>query len=122
MPNATVVRLRAALATYGLFGTARRGVGVLRDWRSLRRERAVDVAFDHENGVETAGIIPLQALEVHGRWAAQGHRYEATSPALFHRALENLPIDFGRFTFVDVGTGKGRALLLASEYPFCRIV
>ena len=29
-----------------------------------------------------------------------------------------LQLDFARFRFVDVGSGKGRALLLASEYPF----
>ena len=122
MPTAPVVRLRAALASHGLLGSARRGVEILRDWRSLWLQHAVDVAFDRENGVETAGIIPLQALDVSGRWAAQGHRYEATTPVLFHRAFEGLQIDLRRFTFVDIGAGKGRALLLASEYPFCRIV
>jgi hypothetical protein len=33
-----------------------------------------------------------------------------------------LPIDFREFTFVDIGSGKGRTLLLAAEYPFKRIV
>jgi SAM-dependent methyltransferase len=36
--------------------------------------------------------------------------------------LDRLHIDFSRFTFIDLGSGKGRALLLASEYPFRRIV
>ena len=108
-----------SLAT-GWLGTARLGAAALRDWRSLRREHAVDAAFDREHGVDTAGIIPLGALDATGRWASHGNRYEATTPALFHRALEGLQIDFGRFTFVDIGAGKGRALLLASEYPFPR--
>jgi predicted RNA methylase len=30
--------------------------------------------------------------------------------------------EWGRFTFVDLGSGKGRALLLASRFPFRKIV
>lgn len=33
-----------------------------------------------------------------------------------------LPIDFREFSFIDIGSGKGRTLLLASEYSFRRIV
>jgi SAM-dependent methyltransferase len=35
---------------------------------------------------------------------------------------ERLQLDFERFTFVDAGSGKGRALLLASDYPFREII
>jgi predicted RNA methylase len=33
-----------------------------------------------------------------------------------------LPIDCREFTFIDIGSGKGRALLLASEFSFQRII
>jgi hypothetical protein len=33
-----------------------------------------------------------------------------------------LPISFEDFTFIDIGSGKGRTLLLASEFPFLRII
>ncbi len=33
-----------------------------------------------------------------------------------------LGLDFEKYTFVDLGSGKGRALLIASEYPFRAIV
>jgi SAM-dependent methyltransferase len=33
-----------------------------------------------------------------------------------------LPISFPDFTFVDLGSGKGRTLLMASDYPFHRII
>lgn len=36
--------------------------------------------------------------------------------------LARLTIDFSRFTFIDIGSGKGRALLLATEYSFRRII
>jgi hypothetical protein len=52
--------------------------------------------------------------------------YQPTEPALFHEMLEALQqqtgIDFRQFVFVDLGSGKGRTLLMASDYPFRRIV
>ncbi len=48
--------------------------------------------------------------------------YQPTDAALFQEMMASLPIDFSKFTFVDLGSGKGRALLMASEYPFRRIV
>jgi len=48
--------------------------------------------------------------------------YQPTDGALFQEMMASLPIDFSEFTFVDLGSGKGRTLLMASEYPFRRIV
>ena len=48
--------------------------------------------------------------------------YQPTDATLFREMMGSLPIDFSEFTFVDVGSGKGRTLLVASEYPFRRIV
>ncbi len=48
--------------------------------------------------------------------------YQPTDAALFQEMMSSLPIDFSEFTFVDLGSGKGRTLLMASEYPFRRIV
>jgi len=36
--------------------------------------------------------------------------------------LGALKIDFRGFTFIDLGSGKGRVLLIAADYPFRRIV
>jgi SAM-dependent methyltransferase len=48
--------------------------------------------------------------------------YQPTDPALFREMMASLPIAFDAFTFIDIGSGKGRTLLLASEYPFRKIV
>ena len=37
------------------------------------------------------------------------------------RAFAALRIDFSRFVFIDLGSGKGRTLLLAAEWPFLRV-
>jgi SAM-dependent methyltransferase len=52
--------------------------------------------------------------------------YFAVAPSVFHAVMramvEQLHLDFQRFRFVDLGSGKGRALMLASDYPFREII
>jgi SAM-dependent methyltransferase len=52
--------------------------------------------------------------------------YQPTERELFHNMIgalsQHTKIDFGEFTFIDLGSGKGRTLLMASDYPFQRIV
>ena len=52
--------------------------------------------------------------------------YQPTEPAVFHEmldALQNLAkLDYAEFIFVDLGSGKGRTLMMASDYPFLRII
>lgn len=52
--------------------------------------------------------------------------YQPTEPALFHEMVDTLErrtkLNFAKFTFIDLGSGKGRTLLMASDYPFSRII
>ena len=52
--------------------------------------------------------------------------YQPTERELFHEMIatvvEHTKLNFAEFTFIDLGSGKGRALLMASDYPFRRIV
>src|SRR5262249_44405219 len=48
--------------------------------------------------------------------------YQPTDPALFREMMAALEIDFCEFTFIDIGSGKGRTLLMATDYPFRRIL
>ena len=50
------------------------------------------------------------------------HAYEAAPAWLIQEILRSLPLQPDRFAFVDMGSGKGRALLVASEWPFAKIV
>jgi SAM-dependent methyltransferase len=50
------------------------------------------------------------------------HFYVATTASIIYQILSALPLEPDRFTFVDMGSGKGRALLVASEFPFKKIV
>jgi SAM-dependent methyltransferase len=52
--------------------------------------------------------------------------YQPTEPALFREMLDALlqhaDLNLADFTYLDLGSGKGRTLLMASDYPFRRIV
>ena len=84
-----------------------------------RRQRYGDMEYDWENRVNTtSGTVGWRA-----RLLGLFHSpYQPTDPALFREMMASLPIEFDQFTFVDLGSGKGRTLLMASEYPFRKIV
>jgi SAM-dependent methyltransferase len=75
--------------------------------------------FDREYGVDTTGLIWGEALETSSPEASYwATGYYGIAPSAFNTALDRLALDWARFTFVDVGCGKGRALLLATRFPF----
>ncbi|MFY9560014.1 MAG: class I SAM-dependent methyltransferase [Terriglobales bacterium] len=78
--------------------------------------------FDRVAGVSTSGLISIFRLKIVGSHRHGAIRYQAVSPDLFSRCLDQLDIAYPEFTFVDLGCGKGRALLLARKYGFRRLV
>jgi SAM-dependent methyltransferase len=85
--------------------------------------------FDQKYGTDTGGYLGPEDL-IKGRANdAHNHGYSAIAPSVFGEACrrwrETLPAVSGRieaYSFVDVGAGKGRALLLASQFPFRKIL
>jgi len=90
-------------------------------FRARQARLTADRAFDATYGVETGGIIPLEALHVPSANRLHGVRYEPINPHEFHELMRLAGEVEGR-TFIDFGAGKGRALLLAAEYPFRKIL
>jgi SAM-dependent methyltransferase len=111
-----------AIRLHGPTGAAKNG------WRAFRASlradevEAVDQAFDLQVGTDTAGIVRLENLSIDSPNRMLGVRYQASEPESFRRTIASLPLRHEEYVFVDVGSGKGRALLLASEFPFKRIV
>lgn len=81
-----------------------------------------DRDFDSRFGTDTAGEIPVEHLGHEAAVAAQSVGYEPSDPAAFRRLIECLPIRPREYAFIDLGAGKGRALLLATMVPFGRII
>ena len=88
-----------------------------------RRQRYGDAEYDWDHRVNTTSA----AVDWRNRLLGVFHSpYQPTQPDLFREMLEALKqqshFDFRDFVFVDLGSGKGRTLLMASDYPFRRIV
>ena len=77
--------------------------------------------FDVEHGVVTTGYAPWWLLGKPGTTDAQNNGYAGCQPSCIRRALSVLPKP-DRFAFLDIGCGKGRSSIVASEFPFRRIV
>jgi hypothetical protein len=91
------------------------------DYRpSRRRLRYGDIDYDFDHGVNTTWAAPSLALRL--REIFTRGKYQPSEPRLFHEIVERLPIAYDCFTFLDLGSGKGRTLLMASDYPFRRIM
>jgi SAM-dependent methyltransferase len=124
---------RFAASYEGLYLATRRLVGVL--WEFARdstperlRQRFGDADYDWDYRVNTTS----GAVGWRDRLLGEFHSaYQPTEPAAFHEMLDALQqssnsgqpgLNFRDFTFIDLGSGKGRTLLMASDYPFHRIV
>jgi hypothetical protein len=119
--------LHRAVANRGVFGTLtavpEKVVG--RMWRGSEPSRQFDPVhpFDQEFGTDTSGLVVAEELrDGRRKKSIYNTGYYATAPSMFRQAFANMDIEFERFTFVDLGAGKGRILLLASNFPFQRVI
>ncbi len=78
--------------------------------------------FDRRWGVETSTCVDVEDLGLDDATRAHSSGYEPTRRSEFARVMRTLGRPLDRYTFVDLGSGKGAALLYAMEYPFRRIV
>jgi SAM-dependent methyltransferase len=92
----------------------------LRDSTPAReRQRYGDVGYDWERRVNTTSA----AIGWRNRLLGVLHSpYQPTEPELFREMIESLGIEYSQYTFIDLGSGKGRTLLMASEYPLHRVL
>jgi len=87
--------------------------------------------FDAAHGVETGGLIPAGDLVTGHSSDAHVTAYYGVAPSIL-RGLVELWAEAsakygpaqarGRYSFVDIGAGKGRAMLVASELGFRQVI
>ena len=136
MPTNRISSLRAILcwwretsAREGPLLTFRRLLSLLWEFArestpSQRRQRYGDVEYDWDFRVNTTGATVGWRDRLLGMFHSP---YQPTEPALFREMLASLmqaspKINFREFAFIDIGSGKGRVLLMAADYPFRRIL
>jgi hypothetical protein len=116
---------RLSVAHYGLWRTARETLTALR-WALLglapsrRTARYGDLDYDLEQSVDTTQASVGFRTQLKASLA--GNPYFASEPWLFEQMMQALPIRFQDFTFIDLGSGKGRVLLMAAAYGFKQII
>ena len=94
--------------------------GFVRDSTPNRsRSRYGDMDYDWEHRVNTTSGTVNWRERLLGIFYSP---YQPTDPSAFREMMGALPTDFREYTFIDIGSGKGRTLLMASEYPFRKIV
>ncbi len=115
---------------YGVWRTLRELTSSF--WRAMieltpshRQARYGDLDYDLEHSVNTTRANVSFRIQ----WIATlaGSPYYASDPWLFAEIMQALvspPLTtcLEEFTFIDLGSGKGRALLMAAEHPFRRII
>jgi SAM-dependent methyltransferase len=74
--------------------------------------------FDLLHGTDTGGCISTWNLAAVSLSAIYSSGYIGIPPSTLRPALAALPIKHEDFSFVDLGCGKGRALLVAAQFPF----
>jgi SAM-dependent methyltransferase len=79
--------------------------------------------YDWRYRIRTCGDEDPRELNVLGENVSHAVAYIPTTFRTGRRMLRDLPIsDVSGHTFIDMGSGKGRMLLLAAELPFRRII
>src|SRR5579859_6725039 len=79
--------------------------------RLLNRQSTDD--FDTRLHVETSKEVSLWRLRISSKNAKFGYQYQTTAPSVFCDVIANILIHPQNFTFIDLGSGKGRTLILA---------
>lgn len=121
-----VRKLRWSLTQRGLGGTLRFALGRVRAKRDDDKPRVHP--FDVRYGTETSGLIGGSELATGHAHDVYNTAYYGMSPSRFAGAMELWRglLPEGRrmeeYAFVDLGCGKGRAVLMATELPFREVV
>jgi Methyltransferase domain len=129
LPHAVLSWWKESSARAGFVSTLKHFIATLWEFvrestPSRRRQRYGDVDYDWDFRVDTTSATVGWRDRLLGMFHSP---YQPTEPALFREMLASLTqvnpkINLREFTFIDIGSGKGRVLLMAADYPFRRIL
>lgn len=88
----------------------------------LRQHRAAQPKIDSEYGTDTLSWVAVKDFSASGPNIPYASEYGPSPAYDFELILKQLPVDCRKYTFVDLGCGKGLVLMLASQLGFSRII
>lgn len=77
--------------------------------------------FDVAHGIDTSGFVAASECTTDRALATRISPYVGSQPSIIRAALARLP-EPEQYAFVDIGCGKGRPLVVASELPYQRVL
>ena len=90
--------------------------------RVVLRPRDQVSAFDAQFGTETSLHVPLWKLKLESPNAVYGTKYQASDEQEIRDGIAAVPADPEEMVFIDVGCGKGIAVLVAAQLGFKRVI
>jgi predicted RNA methylase len=90
--------------------------------RRLRKRQNTQTDMPPNNADPLRDSPTPADLRIRSENAKWGGHYTPSRKHIFTKAIRSLPIRFEDYAFIDLGSGKGEALLLAAEYGFTRVV
>jgi hypothetical protein len=111
-------KLYDSLRERGLKRTWQHSVQWLRYHYFLYQENS----FDRLYGTDTTAKVQPEDFGVSSKSLAYASPYEAVTADVFDRMIRVIPIDHKKYIFIDLGSGKGRALMYAANFPFGKMI
>ncbi|MCC7191104.1 MAG: RsmD family RNA methyltransferase [Anaerolineales bacterium] len=81
-----------------------------------------DLLFDWRYQIDTINTAQLDTLEIESQNKAVGNYYEGTNAYIFQKMISRAVVDPSKSCFVDFGSGKGKAMFMAAERGFRKII
>jgi len=78
--------------------------------------------FDKYYGTNTNQKLDLKDYSVDSPNIDHACWYEAITKTYFDKMINQLSVEFQNNIFIDLGSGKGKSLMLAANYPFKKII
>ncbi len=81
-----------------------------------------DLTFDLKYHIDTINTAQLDTLQINSQNKARGYYYEGTNAYIFQKMMARVGLDPAQVTFVDFGSGKGKAMFMAAERGFRKVI
>lgn len=81
-----------------------------------------DLLFDWRYRIDTINTAQLETLKIDSQNKAVGNYYEGTNAYIFQKMISRVAVNPPASCFVDFGSGKGKAMFMAAERGFRKII